>query len=277
MKVSYIIPHKNRTNLLRPNLVSLCHQTNKNFDIIIVDNSDEAFKNELISLCREFRSRGLTISTYFIEPSRCKHAHLPFQYSGNYNPALAQNLGVKKSTADVIVLTSPEVINANTNVDSIINIFSTPGAKFILGWIDELPLYAIPDMSVSGISLSALKALCPRPGPGARCRPDAQWSPWNYFLGMMRREDFIRIGGVDERYMGSIAWEDNEFAKRCEMNGFPAQLDDSVAGIHLAHSRGYQVLDNSNKALWEQTGGKSLIANVGDDWGSENAIIGVDL
>jgi GT2 family glycosyltransferase len=270
--LSYVIAHKNRTHLLIPNLQTLLAQTDKNFEIVIVDNSSPEGLAELKRAVNEARQAGLMIRGFHIDPSTHPMSHAVGEFGGAYNPALAQNIGVRLAHGDVVCLTSPEVINATTNVEVAAQLFSDGKSRFALGWIDERYQSAVGNIS-AGISVAAMKALCIRPGNAAMCRDDVAARPWlpiNYFLGYLRRDDFIRIGGIDERFMASIGWEDNFFAHCCDKAGFPAEFTPSIAGIHLSHSRGYQMA-GSNQSLWESIKHLS-VANEGLDWGSSSFI-----
>lgn len=274
--ISYIIPHKDRVDLLRANLQTLLNQTCKEFEVVIVDNSGPSSANKLRVLISEYRARGVRITVLFIDPSKHPLSHPPNEFVGGYNPALSQNIGVKASHGDVICLTSPEVINSKTNVEVATALFKDGTSRFALGWIDERHISTIGSLE-EGISTSEIKKICSTPGNGAMCRddyPGRPWMPINYFLGFMRKDDFLRIGGVDEGFMRAIAWEDNFFAHCCEAGGMPATFNGNICGIHLTHSRGYQTtLENENKVLWESLRNTS-VANEGREWGSSKYIVG---
>jgi hypothetical protein len=275
MTISYIIPHKNRVALFEANLKTLNKQTSTDFELIVVDSSDQQQYLSLERVVNYYRSLGMKIRGVTIDPTRHPLSHKPSEYGGNYNPALAQNIGAKLALGEILCLTSPEVINSNKNVENAQLLFSDGSSRFVLGWIDERPIGALPDLSM-GISDTDIKSICVKPGLGAMCRDDVQSRPWlpiNYFLGFIKKEDFIRVGGIEEGFMGSVAWEDNFFARCCEANGFPATFNKSISGIHLSHSRGYQMdLNNSNKRLWESMA-TATHANIGREWGSQEYIV----
>lgn len=270
MKISFILPHKDRTDHLRFNLNSLLAQTSKEFEIILIDNSTEVGKDKLRSMISEFSEQGLKIRGYGVNVAAHPFSHPISEFQGNYNPALQQNIGVKVASGEVIVLSSPEIINAKTNVERLQDLFAEKKSKFLLGWMDEQPMTRIPSLT-NGITVEEVKKLCFKTMGGASCR-EGDWAPLNYFIGCMLKEDFIRIGGIEEQYMAGIAFEDNCFASRCERNGFPAELCPDIAGIHITHSRSYQNFMNGvNHKLWDNH--KPLIANEGREWGSEDYVV----
>jgi hypothetical protein len=249
-------------------------QSSKDFEVIIVDNSfgDTEPLRQLVRACR---ARGMRVRLLFIDPAAHPLAHPPSQYGGAYNPALAQNIGARMASGDILCLTSPEVINSRTNVEVVNRLFKNKEKHFVLGWIDEKPVSAIGTL-VGGISTEKIKDLCRVPGNGAMCRDDVPSRPWkyeNYFLGFIRKSDYFEIGGVEEGFMRSIAYEDNFFAHCCVSNGIQIIFNDQVAGIHLSHSRGYQEnLVNANQTLWLSLKERATVANIGWDWGSASAI-----
>ena len=268
MKVSFILPHKDRTEHLRYNLDSLLAQTDSDFEVVLIDNSTNQGKLE--ALVAEYVGKGLDIKIYFVDILKCEFSHSIFEFQGHYNPALQQNVGVKKATGDIVVLSSPEVINAKTNVAKVKELFAGNKSQFLLGWMDEKQMQNVPPLVPDGITVEEVKRVCARTMGGASCR-EGDWHPLNYFIGCMLKEDFIKIGGIEEHYMAAIAFEDNCFASRCERNGFPAQLCPEVAGIHLCHGRGYQnFMGGKNHKFWDAN--KPLIANEGREWGRDEYV-----
>jgi len=270
--ISYIIPYKLRSQLLRLNLFTLLSQTDKDFEVVITDYLSN---DNLPDIINEFRDKGLSIRCYIVDATRCPFSHDSHIYHGMFSPAIGQNVAAKKSKGDILILTSPEVVNANTNVEVVKKKFSDGKPKFLLGWIDEIRATMFP-YAGSGVTAEQIKALIPYYGPdGAKCREEC-WAPERYFLGCIRKNDFMRIGGVEEKYMAGMAFEDNDFANRCAVHGFPATLDTDIAGIHLAHGRGYQGIlateSNPNYVLWNSQ--KPDVANRDHDWGSDNYIVG---
>lgn len=272
-EVSYIIGHKDRTDLLKPNFDSLLNQTNKNFEIIISDNSGQEHKEILKKLVTEYRNLGLKIKLFFVNPRLCKYSHDGSIFSNKYNPALQQNVAVKKSQGRIIVLTSPEVINSSTNVENIINSFNEDQNKFILGWIDEIKVENIKEIQIQNYNNNFMK-LYSESFPelnGASCKPN-KFKPENYFLGSMLKEVYCKIGGMDEEFMAGIGYEDNEFANRCINNNIKIILNENIVGLHLYHSRSYQSMGfNINPTLMHKKI-NSKIANLGEDWGTDSYI-----
>jgi len=279
-EVSYIIAHNNREELLEYNLRSLLAQTVQDFEIIIVDNSVQT--QTIKNLVSRYRKMGLNIKLFFVDPQLCSFSHDKRVFGNLFNPALQQNVGAKKSEGKILVLTSPEVVNASTNVENIIKKFDNDESRFLLGWIHEVRKENMRDIIESGYKIDIIKASPPESGVnnGAHCKKDT-WFPRNYFLGSLRRRDFMRVGGIDESFMGSIGFEDDEFPQRCINNSIGCFFEGEIAGIHLYHSRDHHMpngfspfrVDSRNARLRDAKRAQ-LVANQQHDWGSNDYIRG---
>lgn len=217
--ISFIVPYTpNRYDLFLENLNSLEDQTNKDFEVVVVcQNTSDDFSK----LNTSFDIKNIWITT------------------DGQNPAYAQNVGVKHADGDILVLTSPEVINARTNVSEMSTL---PQNTFWLGRVVEEKWEMLENGNYEYNYISNVKCI-----PGrimADCTKD-NWASWKYFLGVIHKEDYQKIGGMDEEFMKGIAWEDRDFADRVKEAGIVSEFNDKIAGIHLWHPRSYQ--DNNEK------------------------------
>lgn len=277
--ISILVPHRNRVLLFEKNLEALISQTDKDFEVIVADNSDQGGWDHLKIVAQRFKNMGLKIKLYRVDPRRCEFAHDGSQYGGMFNPAVQQNVALKKASGELVVLTSPEVVPARTNVERAKKMFEGGQRRFVLGWIGDRSLdvvnNAVPGMMRTGFDLDLLKRLClANSGYGTRCRPE-DWRVENYFWGIIRRDDLMNIGGVDERMMAAIAYEDNCLGSRIIESGIKPEFCGEVGGLHISHSRNYQgsITENTNAMIWK-TARSPLVANQGKDWGSDNYITG---
>jgi hypothetical protein len=233
--LSYIYPHKDRTTLFRHNLDSLLNQTDHDFEIVTVDNSDDP--QPWIDLVLEYRLKGLNIKAAIVDPTKC--VHFVQKYEGNVNPAASQNFAVKMSSGDIITLSSPEVINAIDNVKNIKAFFESKENefKFLYGWVDDRSVQETADLRKADLTYETIKAFCgPWTRASSKCRPES-FNPCNYYLGSLLKKHFEAIGGIDERYMQGVACEDDDFARRIQMHGIVPKISENVAGIHLSHEK----------------------------------------
>jgi hypothetical protein len=95
-------------------------------------------------------------------------------------------------------------------------------------------------------------------GGMAHCTKD-DWAPWKYFLGVIHRRDYFRVGGMDEEFMKGIAWEDRDFALRVQRT-LVCHFRPEIVGIHITHPRSYQhnapELRMRNRRLYYAKAGK---------------------
>lgn len=162
------------------------------------------------------------------------------------NPSQAFNWGCLHAKGNILCLTSPEVLNAVTNVHFMKHV---PRGTYWVGRVVECKIVGLPQMwDRSSLSINGDKEKL-----SAHCTAE-DWRPWKYFLGVLHREDFIKIGGMDDDYMEGIAWEDRDFSLRAEKH-LKCEFNPYIVGIHLWHSRTYQdsnpTLRMKNRRIYE--------------------------
>jgi hypothetical protein len=275
--ISFIYPHKDRSDLFLVNLESLLRQSDIDFEIVTIDNSDNP--GGWVAAVEEYRKKGLRIKAAIVDPTRS-----PFfkrRYDGHVNPSAIQNFAFKMCEGDVIVLSSPEVINATTNVQKIREYFKNPEHvnHFLYGWLDERPKEMVASEVEKGISVSTIKSICKEnlSKRSARCRHE-DFQAYQYYLGAMKRSNFALLGGIDEKYMAGVGWEDIDFGRRVQLIGMKCVLNDSVAGIHLAHDRSYSKDSNQfvNQEYYKTFNPqRDVVANRGFEWGSSCMLVKV--
>lgn len=63
-------------------------------------------------------------------------------------------------------------------------------------------------------------------------------TPSMFFLAMFNKGDLYEINGFDERFIGTYAYEDDDFGARWGRTGIHFVVDDSITANHLWHPRG---------------------------------------
>jgi GT2 family glycosyltransferase len=90
-------------------------------------------------------------------------------------------------------------------------------------------------------------------------------------LGCIKRDFFIKIGGIEEKFMAGMCYEDDEFSERVIRNNCEIFLSRRIAGIHLTHPREYQTkiyeLMNNNFFIYKTE--HNLVANNNLEWGDQ--------
>ena len=126
------------------------------------------------------------------------------------------------------------------------------------------------------------------PGAQTECRTCPPHPPkyW-YFMAVDKRHVF-RIGGVDERFLGGICGEDDDFSNRMYYNKISPLFDHRIVGIHQNHDscdvkdkihsvkfdEEVKILKNHNmKLLRESMIFGNPVANKNHEWGNLNTIV----
>ena len=195
--VSYIIPYvESRYDQLEHNLNSLDNQTDMDFEVMLV------CQNCTCDITRPYMTKiNITVV--------------------GQNPAKAQNVGVDNANGDIVVLTSPEVINAQENVAEMKKITDN---TFWLGRVVEEGIEDISFASSQWNRENLLTIKGERHGVVALCIEE-YFHPWAYFIGVIKKADFLSAGGVNEAYMDGIAWEDRAFSDAVTTSGSSISLN----------------------------------------------------
>ncbi len=130
MKISVLISTFNRCESLKDTLVSLVNQEcNDNFEyeVIVIDNNSKDETKEVIELYRNKFKNNLA---YYFEPKQGK--------------AFALNLGIKKSTGDILAFTDDDVLLDKYWLLGISETFKRYNVDIVGGainplWLDEKP------------------------------------------------------------------------------------------------------------------------------------------
>lgn len=231
-KYSYILPIRNRHDLLKCGLDSLANMNydKDKFEVVIADYMSE---DPIIDIVQSYR--GILNMTYLcIDHRRYKYHHVYFHHN-KCNPALAQNVAVKNAKGKFIILTSPEILHWSENLNNLDKIENLEN-KFIYGKVIEKHK---EDFYHNGNGL--YKNIDKMESSDILCDWNVLKSVTLYFIGVMSKKIYMQYGGIDEAYMSGIAYEDEDFGKRMEkVKELSLVYEKSVCGIHLKHDRSYQ-------------------------------------
>jgi len=123
MKVSVIIPTYNRREDLAELLDSLLLQTYKPLEVIVVDDTPT---NDIADMCGKFYNKFRERDVNLIY-----HKNL-----GKRSSAIARNLGVEKSSGDILMFFDSDVILFPDYIEKILEVFMTNSrALAVQGWI----------------------------------------------------------------------------------------------------------------------------------------------
>ena len=270
--ISVIIPIKDRAKYFEPTLEGYARQTlgKQHFEIVVIDQFSRDHLNQLLW---SYHKR-INILYFKLDPTKGNVKPLQ-SFQGLTNPAFPQNYGVKKCNGKLLVLTSPEVVPAETNLERIQNVLRDPWL-FLYGRVVNSATYSFRDFKYE--TLVQIKGTLGSGLPsGIYCGKERHpfFNPHIYFIGALWKEGFYKLGGIEELFMKGVGFEDTEFGRRIEAAQFNLFLDESVIGIHQAHGYGhsqnqdleFQMGLQINAQIYNGLDPKRILGNVERPWG----------
>ncbi len=195
---------------------------NFNYNVIVVDNNSE--DNSITQLNK--KNYGLLI-----------------QLKRNFGFAKACNIGVKESNSEFILFLNPDVILKPGVIEKALSILIEKPKIGIVG-VKQFDKNGNLVYSCSRFlkikyllnDITGLSKLYPK-----LFKPSTIMNDWNHSVStevdqvmgsfmLMRRSDFLRIGGFDERFF--VYYEDMDLAKRFFNNGLNSYFCSDVSIIH---------------------------------------------
>lgn len=216
----------NRSDLLERTLFSIHKQDHKNdFEIIIIDDGSTDNICELVDKWK------------FILPIRF---YRTFR-KGYKNVAWPQNCGVKLALGETILYSSPEVMHVGNTFDIFYEILKNKDELVVATVYDLLKEdnYWLENNYDWKTNLSLLDRFNNRRqlvGPESR-------REGLYFLGGWRKNTYIKVGGIDERFIYP-GYDDTEFISRIKRFKIPLSFTFdygyNIKGYHQWHPRPYE-------------------------------------
>jgi glycosyltransferase involved in cell wall biosynthesis len=282
MKISVIISAcDKRIHLFTRSLDTWVSQSmpKNDFEIIVID---DAIREDLRALCQT-RSQSDGLNIQFIRIDKTKSV-IPIK---SFIPVLTNNVGFRHARGEVVVITGPETLQASSNLDIAWTLRDRKECAYGLvfraswgctnyiagGWnkIKSLPMAHL-------LQIPGAKEVCVTMLP----HPPAYW-----YLMAVAKKHVDNIGGVDERFLGGICAEDDDFANRMRMSGIQPVFEHKMIGLHQDHSKedlndgihinrreglGYHLWVHNFSLLQDNLAKGDPVANVGFEWGSPNLI-----
>lgn len=246
--ISVVMTAHNRSTLLKKTLESIETQTRRPDQIVVVEDGFDGGHTQ--GVCIQAKNQKLPVEYY------CRKNRPNLGYS---NPAIPKNIGIKKSTGDILIIQCAEVMYTNPkDIENLVrplqerrgvSTFATVSARDSFGAFEEW--YAGP-------------------------KRGEKW--FLDFCQASFRSDVFAVGGFDEQFQG-YGYDDDAFALRMQANGVRYQWALDVECHHQWHpiydkdvhlsEAGHAYL---NKIKFEiETKGINLVANVGRAWGDFNS------
>ena len=281
IKVSVVMSVYNRVDYLERTLHTYNKQTlsKKEFEIVTVDDQS---KEDIEGLCRSF-AKKYGIQFQYIKFDNQKGAIK----ARGFTPALSNNLGFKHARGSVIVITGPESLQKESNLEE--SWQRANEGRCVYGNIYRSNNSFVKQLKLQNCDDLSFKQMVQIPGAMADTTVTSGW--WWYYVAV-RKEHVMAINGVDEKYMEGITGEDDNFALRMVYSGVPLIRCSNIEGIHQDHSvpdkhdvhsirfdkkRWKELREHNGKLLRDWAQSLNPIANANINWGSENAIIKMEV
>ena len=232
MKVSVIISAcPNREELFARSLSTYSRQNfdKKEFEILLVDDGD---RSVLFGLCKlAYEDYGLQIRYIKIDPSKSTYQIKSF------TPALTNNVGFRMANGEVVVITGPETMWAENNLSVAYSMADRRQCAY------GLVYRASPEFNkhigqVVDWEKQSFAQILNYPGAQADCRTRPPHPPAYWYYMAVARGYVMQIGGVDERFLGGICGDDDDFANRMRFSGVTPVFEHGMIGIHQNHESG---------------------------------------
>lgn len=267
MKVSIILPYYNRKDLILNTLKSFEYfYKNKNVEIVIVDDvsSDEHRLENNINFNLNIKLIRLASKT-------------------GINPCYPYNVGVRESSGDIIILSSPETFHTTDifevsnnfkelNDDTyllfsvfcltkpdLINSFKGSDFKECLEIFNEIKPNLFNNLGENGYNFNNNFGSW---YTHSTHRP----SGLNFFTALTRNK-FYELSGFDERFRGGTGFDDDEFKIRLLESGVEFKYNDDAIGIHINHEVVNNMAPTTNQNIYNISRNNKYLKN--ELWGKK--------
>jgi len=231
--ISILYPIKDRLYLFKNTIESIkkyAMDITDKFEIIVLDcDSSDDIEKYVISLKEIFN---------------IKYVNYKYKNKSQFiSPIYAINLGFRIAKYDSVIVTSPEIIHV------------TPVIKQLLKLVGQNILCKVTELSTRDPKRKKIRLLMGTQ-ESFRCK-----EPGMYFIGMYNKKDWWAIGGIDEKTMDGIGYEDRDFGNRFNRAHLIFKVIDEIEGFHQEHYRGYQDVNllNHNRSILEYNDSNKVI------------------
>ena len=264
-KISLIMASFNRAELLDVGLGSLCDKRFKYpFEVVVVnDGKDNDGTKEV---CKKYKDR-LDIK-YVFSGHRNKKKLI------SRNPAIPNNIAIKQSSGDIIILSCPEILHLNRTIDYLVNVLLLHKRAIAIPdcmYFDDDGIFTKRCVDGKWNGKTAISNRLSK-------REDHVQMP--FLLGVWK-DRVLNIGGYDEDFIG-YASEDNDFVNRliksgCVYKRTPAEIVHLYHGPRCPEGRLEHIPEwKYNRCIMETR--KSVRRNVGKEWGIvDKTITGLEI
>ena len=229
IKYSIILPYYKRPELKSTLVSFVYHYSNrKDYQVMVVEDSknyeDQESHNQLHNIINEFR--GIINIDCIVDNVV------------SYCPSRKYNIGFLNTYGQFILLSNPETPHETNILAGLDSEFDSNPNNYIVCSCKNCFL----DKPIVDNFQEILNN-----------RIDIWYQHSNirnklyHFCSAISRENYIKIGGFDERYMLGMAYDDDSLVERIKRNGINIKTRDDLISIHINHSREYQ--DNKSELI----------------------------
>ena len=268
---SFILPYFERPKHLLKTLESYQKlYQNQNVEVLIVDDCSSPSKAPVIPLNFSLPIKILRINT-----------------KNGINPCVPYNIGARQARGETLILTSPEVVHTSSIFEQRLSLSTLDNSNYFIfsvfalssGMLNEKLLATAGYSEFLNIFYDFKDQLPLNLG----------WSgyPWvneygswyshssfrgtdSNFLSAIKRENFLKLSGFDERFRGGAGYDDLEFRQRLKKMHLHFEYLDEAVAVHLDHEivtdcKQFGINLNSNRKLYRKT--RFYRYKFNDTWG----------
>lgn len=194
MKYSIVVPVYNRPGELDDLLLSLCHQSVKGFEVVIVDD-------------------GSTIASKDVCDEYADILDLHYYYKPNSGPGQSRNYGVERATGDWVIILDSDVVLPDHYMEHV-----QKATASIVAWGGPDASHPSFTPVQKAISYSMTSFFTTGGIRGGKKKLD-KFYPRSFNMGI-RRDVYLQLGGFSKMRFG----EDIDFSYRIVEAGYEPQL-----------------------------------------------------
>lgn len=228
MKATVIIPTFKRHRPLIDALKSLLEQDTRDYRIIVVDQSPQAEKGFL----------------EFLEPNKDRISYIKSSTKG---AAAARNIGYRETKDEIVIYCDDDIIADSHFIRAHIGSYTSPEVGGVAGRVitkDDVPVSDIKQVGI--IRPWDAKMIC-NFNADFRAEVDHVWGCNMSF----RRTLLERIGGFDERLVGTSSFDDADVAMAIRKLGYKIVFEPAALARHVyAQGGGCRDLTEREKVYW---------------------------
>ena len=253
-KISIILPYYNRKGLILNTLKTFEYfYKNHNVEIVIVD--DTSIEEHRLE---EFLKFDLDIKLIRLDSKN------------GINPCYPYNVGVRESSGDIIVLSSPETFHTASIFETSNNFENLDNNSYLLFSVfcltDQEIIKQIVEEKDYMMGIKVFDIIKPKfyknlgengyswNNNYGSWYTHSQYRPSGLnFFSAITRDRFYEISGFDERFRGGTGFDDDEFRDRLMKCGVKFIYIDSGMGIHINHEVVNNMQPTTNRVIYDKS------------------------